>query len=454
MANLKEEEIKTLQMGWGAASAKLYYDLAEGERALLELGQEMDEIMGEDWLLMKSLREKSTRWSLESGKSPKGVDMEQEYFKCRDACNPDDIFGEKRSSRRKKSFGVSPRVSIMAEEKLKLEASVAHLEQELENHKQRLEQTQKELNRLERENLALQEEMEALNASEILEENVDLKVELQQLRVKFHEQNEATESTILALEVANHKLDSEVKMFAQKLASTHVVEEELRRKESFLQVELENKVQRILELDLQAMSMAESYTEELRLKAMRITDLEASYQEKCEALATLAATCDAVGRERDKTRVNAEHLQAEGISSSTQLQELREIFYLKSTELEALQKQLLSLTTSLQQSRDELGECKIKEAGLLAELLGLKQELSRSESNVDVTRGAEIRLQEELVAMNELLKNTQLEKDRFREELATVQVLVLEHQNAVSTAQQASSLLMVVISYFHFCSWK
>lgn len=200
MAKLKEEEMKSLRTGWETATAKLYYNLLEGERALIDAGQEMDEIMGEDWL-PKNTTDIPARWSLESAKSLREVDIEHDYFKGRDSCNSDDIFGDRKTSRRKKSFGISPRLSIMTEEKLKLEASVARLEQELQEYKERVlkeEHTKEELYRVERENLRLMQEMEALanisvRTSETIEENVDLKVELQQLRVKLHEQYDAIE---------------------------------------------------------------------------------------------------------------------------------------------------------------------------------------------------------------------------------------------------------------------
>jgi len=307
------------------------------------------------------------------------------------------------------------------EEELRIKVSSLHVE--LENKVQRIEE------------LDLQEKSNS-------ESHVE---ELRLKAMRINDLEASLEEKCKALEEAKHELDSEVKILSQKLASTLVVEEELRMKVSFLQVELESKIQRIEELDLQA----ESYDEKLTVSAMRISDLEAFLEEKCEALATLeaslasaAATCDAMRRERDEAR---EHLQAATVSSSTQIQELRENLDLKSTDLDALQKELLSLATSLQQSQDELGELKIREANLVMEILGLKQKLS---SHVDVTREAETRLQAELSAMSELLRNTDLEKDRLAEELGTAQALVLEHQNAVSIAQQASAFLMVVISCF------
>lgn len=186
-----KEENKFSQTRWEHASSQLYHDLLEGERVLTEVVLEMDEILGEDWLL-KNMQEKSVRWSIESSKSLKDVDVEHDFFKRGDSCSTDDIFGEKRNSRRKKSSGFTPRVSIMADERLKLEGIVSRLEKEIEEHKKRLleaDQAQGDLRRLQGENLRLKEEVEALTknfviASELFQDNVaDLKGEIQELRI-------------------------------------------------------------------------------------------------------------------------------------------------------------------------------------------------------------------------------------------------------------------------------
>lgn len=197
VAKLKEEEIKSLRSGWQTATANLYRDLVEGERALVDAGKEMADIVGEDWL-PKVAMDIPARWSIGSVKSLTEVDIEHDYFKGRDSCNSDDIFGDRKTSRRKKSFGVPPRLSVM-EDKMKLQASVARLEQELEVHKQRVykeERIQEELDRVVTENLRLMEEIGALakisrNIAEIVEENEDLKVEVKHLRIKFLEQSDA-----------------------------------------------------------------------------------------------------------------------------------------------------------------------------------------------------------------------------------------------------------------------
>ena len=651
MAKLKEEEINTLQIGWEAATAKLFCNLVEGERALIEVGQEMDEILGQDWLL-KNVQDNAVRWSIDSVKSPKEVDVEHDYFKGRDSCHADDIFGEKRISRRKRSFGVTPRVSIMSEEKLKLEATVTRLEQELEEHKQRAlkeKQIREELDRMEREKLPLKEEVEELvkKSMDTLEENADLKAEVQQLRVQLQEQNETTESlraqisalerklesvekmkldqaevlamrsqessgiqednlkllhetailsqelkdvrlnseethtalvdmarinddliernallklqadkdgiqqtclnskianlevevksqqeeiadleteierlefslheaecrhqelettmkaereSIVVLEEAKQKLENEVNMISQKLALTETVQEELRVTVSSLHVELEKKIERIEELDLQAMSKADAYVEELNSSAaslescqMRIGELEASVAEKSEshrkleeALMSATVTCDALKMERDEARAHADEVQAEATSSRTKSQELLEKLDLKSIELQllsdlmqvittemnthivhfqstsetlsqelehdraalgALQHQLLCLTTTLEQHQVHLLESKRKENNLLTEILSMKEELLKSECNVDVTREAESCLYEELLALSEIMKSINIEKDGLKEELAALQALVLEHQSTMEANQLVSSLSLIM----------
>ena len=213
MEKLKEEEINTLQTGWETATATLFRNLLEGEHALVEVGQEMDAILGEDWL-PKNVQDNTVRWSIESVKSLKEVDVQHDYFKGRDSCNSDDIFGEKRIARRRRGSGVSSRVSIMSEEKLKLEASVARLEQELEEHRQRAvkeEQIQVELDRVEREKCVLKEEVEALaknslNTREIIEQNAELKLEVQQLSVLLHERNETIETSRAQISSLDSKL--------------------------------------------------------------------------------------------------------------------------------------------------------------------------------------------------------------------------------------------------------
>lgn len=257
MAKLKEEEINFLRAGWKTATAKLYHDLVEGERALIDAGQEMAEILGEDWL-PKNTSDIPARWSLESVKSLKEVDIEHDYFKGRESISSDDIFGERKTSRRKRSFGVTPRVSIITEEKLKLEACVARLEQELEDHKQRYLKEghiQEELDRVVRENLRLMEERESLakvsrNISEIVQENGDLKVEVQQLGVKLHEQNDAFEVSrdqISALDknladLEKVKLDQEEALALKSQEASDILEKnlELLNETSLLSLELKD----------------------------------------------------------------------------------------------------------------------------------------------------------------------------------------------------------------------
>lgn len=645
---MKDEEINFLKTGWESATAKLLCNLVEGERALVEVGLEMDEILCEDWVV-KNNQDIAFRWSMESVKSLKEVDVEHDYFKGRDSCHTDDIFGEKRISRRKRSSGTTPRISIMSEEKSKLEASVARLEQELGEHKRRAlkeNQIQEELDKVEREKHALKEEVAGLanlNAPEILEENAVLKVEVEQLRVQLHEQNatietsgaqiialdrkladsekvildqaevlavrsqeasciqeknlnllhetailsqelkdlrikaeethaaladlarvndelteknsflklqadkdavqqsclnskilnledalekqqgeiseleteierlefslheaecrhqeiqtamKADKESIAVLEEVKQKLESEVKMISQKLTRTDTVQEELGETVSSLHVELEKKIKRIEELDLQVMSKADAYVEELNSSAadlescqMRIGKLEASVVEKDESLRLLeealmstAVTCDAVKMERDEARAHADELRGEATSNSAKIQELLEKLDLRSIELHilselmqyitaemnthvvhfqstsqtlsqelehdraalgALQHQLLSLTTTLEQNQADLLESKIKENSVLTEIRSLKEQLVKTECDVDVTRKAETRLQGELSILSEIVKSAKLENDYLKEELASSRALVLEHQSTVEVHQLVSSL--------------
>ncbi|XP_024389740.1 uncharacterized protein [Physcomitrium patens] len=360
----KEEEIKDLQSAWDAATAKLYQNLLEGEQALVEAGQELSEIM----------KEESPRWSLEPDKSVKVVDTEHDYFRGRGSCNMDEIFEEKRHPRMTRSFGLSPRVSLIStEEKLKLEATVARLKHELEEHKQQVTEEKgihEEFQRVTKENLGLKEEIEAMA----------------------------------------------------------LVQEELRMNLSTIHVKFDTISQKVEESNLRAKEVENAYVEELKLKAgeiksgeLRIYELEGSLAEKCKALATLdsafnsiSATCDTLKKESDEARGYIAHLQDEAASSTAQLQKLQDELELKSFEVELLsfmmqstcstlntqsghfqslserlswelerkQHQLISLTTSHQQNQELLYESKFKEDQLQAELLDLKKEVSKSECHI------------------------------------------------------------------------
>lgn len=95
----------------------------------------MGEILGEEWLLKNMMDILVVCWLFEFVKLLKEVDIEYDYFKRWDLCILDDIFGERKILRRKRSFGVILVVLIMMEEKLKFEVSVVCFEQEFEDYK-------------------------------------------------------------------------------------------------------------------------------------------------------------------------------------------------------------------------------------------------------------------------------------------------------------------------------
>ena len=310
LLNEKNCEFKSLHCEWENATAKLLYELTEGDRILREAEQEMDEILCEDWML-KSLQQdqKAPRWSLESEKSQKEVDKEHDYFQGRNSCNSDEIFVKRKRSSNLMAHGAT----IIMEEKLKLEGTVSRLELELEECKQKVQnaqQLQAQLDALEKEKWELQGRVESLTTTSldvvvVSKENANLKVELEKLQIELNERTKALEEAAKHVAVLQKEMQEieEAKALESK-ESAGLSEEKLQLTEEIACLALELKDSKEKAAEAQA---AIATLNQLKLQAEEAyTSLQTQFEARIQKLKVVLEECQ---EENSGLRREIEQLQ-------------------------------------------------------------------------------------------------------------------------------------------------
>lgn len=317
LLNEKNCEFKSLQCEWENATAKLLYELTEGDRVLREAEQEMEEILCEDWML-KSLQQdqKAPRWSLESEKSQKEVDKEHDYFQGRNSCNSDEIFVKRKRSSNLMAHGAT----IIMEEKLKLEGTVSRLELELEECKQKVQnaqQLQTQLDALEKEKWELQGRVESLTTTSLdvmvlSKENADLKVELEKLQTELNERTKALDEGAKHVAVLQKEMQEieEAKALVSK-ESAGLSEEKLQLTEEIACLTLELKDSKEKAAEAQA---AIATLNQLKLQAEEAyTSLQTQLEARIQKLKVVLEECQeensGLRREIEQLQLSVHELQ-------------------------------------------------------------------------------------------------------------------------------------------------
>lgn len=429
MASRKEQEIQSLQFEWETSAAKLLNDLAEGDRALIEAEQEMELIIGEDWIL-KTLQNKTPRWSGESEKSPKEVDKEHDYFKSRNSCNPEEIF-----PKRKSSSGSAQKLSVSTEEKLRLQNDAIRLEVELQECKQRLqkvEEQQDELATLNTQNLDLRKENDCLvrgaqDAVAISEEKVNLERQIERLEHELREKTEAAGTTLNELEGLHNELvalqneKAELREEAQHLAI------QAQQAATLLQekVKLEEEISR-LESELRA------YKEKAEEAQAAVVDLE--LREETEVLKSHAQESIILGLKKEIIQLSSslEETQDQNQKLASSIEEKALTFMKESSQekkvIELLEEQKMKLENELsiyQKNKESTElvreELRMTVSSLHAEL-GIKDELMK---------GLEFDTKAEKQAQREKLDAQQAEISLLEIQIRELEIILSEKLHAL-----------------------
>ena len=430
MVSRKEQEIQSLQFEWETSATKLLNDLAEGDRALIEAEQEMELIIGEDWIL-KTLQNKAPRWSGESEKSPKEVDKEHDYFKSRNSCNPEDIF-----PKRKRSSGSGQKVSVSIEEKLRLQNDAIRLELELEECKQRLqkvEEQQDELATLNTENLSLRKENECLvkgaqDAVTISEEKVNLERQIERLENELRERTEAVGTTLSELEGLHEELVALQNERAELREEAKNLTNQAQQAATLFQekAKLEEEISR-LESELR------DYKEKAEEAQAAVVDLE--LREETEALKSHAQELIILELKKEiiQLRTSLEEIQDQNQKLASSMEERTFTFMKELTEekkvVELLEEQLMKLEHEFsihQKNRDSTElvreELRMTVSSLHAEL-GIKEELMK---------GLEFDSKAETQSQHEKLDAQQAELSLLELQIRELEMILSEKLHALS----------------------
>lgn len=379
LLNDKNCEFKSLHCEWENATAKLLYELTEGDRVLREAEQEMEEILCEDWML-KSLQQdqKAPRWSLESEKSQKEVDKEHDYFQGRNSCNSDEIFVKRKRSSNLMAQGTT----IIMEEKSKLEGTVSRLELELEECKKKSEsaqQLQTQVDALVKERWELQGRFESLTTTSldvvmVSKENADLKVELERLQIELNERTKALVQAAKHVVVLQQEMQEieEAKVFVSK-ESAGLSEEKLRLTEEIACLTFELKDSKEQAAEAQA---ANATLNQLKLHAEEAyTSLQTQLEARTQKFKVVLEECQ---EENSGLRKQIEQLQL----SVHELQISHQELAAEKSLTSVLEEEMVKLECEVKLHLQKLEASELVQQELQSNLISLHAELGRRDEQV------------------------------------------------------------------------